>query len=142
MPRQWFQIVTLCLLVILLGGTAQAQTQPPAQSPAQAEEQLKVWLPEGAKIVQRLVLPDNVVTRVTAPSPPADVVAFYTERFKEEGWDLVSDFQTGDSYRLFALKGRRDATLSIDPDGRGGSRIRASVSRTQWQRIEPGELGP
>lgn len=139
MPRQWFQIVTCCLLLVFLGGAAQAQTQ--TQTPAQNEEQLMVWLPEGAKIVQRLVLPDNIVTRVTAPLPPADTVAFYSERFKEDGWDLISDFQTGDSYRLFAIKGRRDATLSIDPDGRGGSRIRASVSRTEWQRIEPGESG-
>lgn len=119
------------LLVALIVQASGAQTPD--------DEALTVWLPEGARIEQRLVLPHNIVTRVIAPAAPKQVLEFYTQRFKEEGWELVSTFELEGSYTVFAIQGRRDATLTIAPGNNGGSRIRASVSRTEWQRIEPQE---
>ena len=112
---------------------------PMAGAQAPEDEQLKFWLPDGARIQQRLTMPHNIVTRVQAPAPPEEVLAFYEQRFDEEGWTLVSVFELEGSYTLLAIKGRRDATLNIDPDGAGGSRVRASVSRTDWDREAPEE---
>lgn len=133
MQENGARIVGITLLVVAF--VVQAAS---AQTPE--DEELTIWLPEGARIEQRLLLPHNIVTTVIAPEPPEEVLDFYEQRIEEEGWTLISTFEQGGVYTVFALRGRRDATLTISPDGRGGSRIRASVSRTEWHRLEPLDL--